>query len=261
MIYKFTIGLVAMLALAVPMVTAIAPAQALPEAEILKKLQDVPIFTINDNKGTFLQQSTGTAPNNQTFTRVFVSFKDAQSFLQVFKNKYPQQGKLAQIIVAPLSEIYKLKLEAKKKGRNINFVFIPAEKQIKYALGIEKKSYQSNVPYAVPLFMVMSKQKDRYTAIQLNNVTPLFFEKEQAQQLIEQVKKQDPKLAANAKIEVSSLQSIVESFRKANNPGQQQIVIVPSRESIESIRKLQGTQPKPGNTPAASPPASTPPKK
>jgi hypothetical protein len=128
-------------------------------------------------------------------------------------------------------------------------VFFPTEQQLKNAQ-ILKKPYQGNALYPVPLFMIAIEQNGKYSTVQENNLTPLFFSKNQAQQWLDRVKKKDAKLVAKAQIKVNYLHVVMTDFKTKNYAGQQQLVFVPSVESIESARKLQAAQIK---TPAAKP--------
>jgi hypothetical protein len=241
-------------------VVAIAPppAQALPEAQIVEKLQKVPVFTITNDKGNFLQQSVKAGEKTKLITPVFMELKDAASFLKTLKKNQPQQSKVAQITVVPLSEVYKLQVEAQKKADNVNFVFFPTEQQLKNAQ-LLKKPYQANAFYPVPVFMIAIKQQDKYVTVQENNLTPLFLGKQQAQQWLDRVRKKDPKLVAKAEIKVNYLHNVLQDFQGKNYAAQQQLVLVPSAESVDSIRKLQAAQTK--SKTATTPATTTAPKK
>jgi hypothetical protein len=252
--YKSALNFLAIAGMSIPSLISIAPpAQALPEAQVLQKLQEIPVFTITNGKGGIYKENVGTGAKAKVFTRVFIGMKDAQTFLQSFRKSKVKDAKLAQITPIPLSAIYKLQIEKKD---NISFVFFPTEPQLKNALAILKKQYQPNAVYPVPLFMVAIKQKDQYVTIQRNKLTPLFFEKEDAQRWLETVKKQDPKLVANAEIKVNYLQNILEDLHGRTYPGQEQLVLVTSRENQDIVRKIQASQNK-----TAQPPGSTAPKK
>jgi nickel transport protein len=231
---------------------SLPPAQALPPDQVVAKLQEVPVFAITNNSGGILRERTANAGKTNYFTRVFISFKDAQKFVDRLKNTAPTQAKNARITAVPLSQIYQMQVDAKKKAENINFVFVPNEQQVKTALGIMKKPFQPNnaTGYRVPLFFVAIKEKDKYLTPQLNNLTPFFFEQEQAQQWLERVKKKDPKLVAKAEIKVNDLQGFIEDLHSRNYPEQKQVVLVRSRESEEIVRKIQSAQPKPGVSPS-----------
>jgi Tic22-like family len=223
------------------------PAQALPEAQIVEKLQKVPVFTITNGTGNFLQQGVTAAGTTRMITPVFMELKDAAAFLKKLKKDQPQQSKVAQITIVPMSEIYKLQMEAQKKADKVSFVFFPTEQQLKNAQ-LLKQPYQANAFYPVPLFMIAIKQQDKYVTIQENNLTPLFLAKQQAQQWLDRVRKKDPKLAEKAEIKVNYLHVVLADFQGKNYDAQKQLVLVPSTESIESIRKLQAAQTKPSVT-------------
>jgi hypothetical protein len=221
-----------------------APAVALPEAQLVEKLRGVPVFAITNDKGVFLQEGAGKDAKSGFFTRVFMSKADADRFYGTFKKSRPKEAKIAKVTAINLSSIYQLYVDAQAKNKNVGFVFIPVESQVKGALKLMNKPYKGNLTdYGVPLFFVTINQKGKIFTLQRNNLTPLFFEQSQAQEWLNAVKKKDPKLAAQATIKVNSLQSTIETLRKTESPEQKQIVLIPSRESIEIIRKIQSTQP------------------
>jgi hypothetical protein len=249
--YKSSIGLIAALGMSATLAAVVtAPVQALPEAQIVEKLQNVPVFTITNRTGNFLQQTLDKAPKASIVTPVYMDLKDAKIALKTLKKVSPQNGKVAQISPVPLSIIYKLQLEASKKPDSTNFVFVPTQQQVRNAQKLLKKTYQFKTVPPVPLFMIAIKQQNQYATIQENNLTPLFFSSQQAQKWLDRVKKKDPKLAATAEIKVNALQNILTDFKDKNYPEQQQFVLVPSTESVEAARKLQATQPNANATPA-----------
>jgi hypothetical protein len=245
---------IAMMGMSLPLAIAPTLVHALPEAQIVTKLQKTPVFTITNQTGNFLQQGTGTGANSRLSTPVFMELKDAVDFLKKVKKEQPQNSKVAQITIVPLSEVYKLQVEAKKKSANMNFVFVPAMQQLKNALAIENKTYKQNTPYLVPLFVIAIGQNKQFVTIQRNNVTSLFFDKKEAQQSLDLFKKTDPKLSAQAKIKVYYLQNVLDDFAGRDYPGQDQLALVPSPESRESVRKLQAAQAKSTQTPTTGTP-------
>jgi Tic22-like family len=242
---------IAVLGMSLPLAIVPLPAQALPEEQIITKLQKIPVFAITNQTGNFLQQKSGAAGGNSLATPIFMELKDAVAFLKKLKQDQPQSIKVAQITVVPLSEIYKLQIEAKKKAANMNFVFVPTEQQLKNAAAVQKKTFQNNAPAMVPLFVIAIEQKDQVVTIQVNKLTSLFLDQKEAQRSLDLFKKNDPKLSAQAKIKVYYLQRVLDDFTERNYPGQDQLVLVPSPESRESVRKLQAAQTK---TPATGAP-------
>jgi hypothetical protein len=245
---------IAILGLGLPLAIFPTPAQALPEAQIVAKLQKIPVFTITNKTGNFYQRSAGTAGKNQLITPVFMELKDAVSFLKKIQKDQPQANKVAQVTIVPLSEVYKIQLKAKQQSANMSFVFVPTEQQLKGALTILNKPYQKNTGYPVPLFVIAIPQKDRYAAIQIDSMTSLFFDKQEAERSLSLFKQKEPKLAAKAKLIVNFLPTLLEDFAGRNYPGQEQLVLIPSPESRESVRKLQAAQSKPSAKPTGGTP-------
>jgi hypothetical protein len=245
---------IAILGLSLPLAMSQTPAQALPEAQIVAKLQKIPVFTITNQTGNFYQRSAGIPGKNQLITPVFMELKDAVVFLKKIEKEQPQANKVAQVTIVPLSEIYKIQVQAKQQSANMSFVFVPTEQQLKSALTILKKPYQKNTGYPVPLFVIAIQQKDRYATIQIDNMTSLFFDKNEAEQSLNMFKQKEPKLAAKAELRVNFLPTLLEDFAGRNYPGQEQLVLIPSPESRESVRKLQAAQSKPSAKPTGGAP-------
>lgn len=244
---KILANLLAVVGMNLPLaIVMMHPAQALPEAQILEKLRVIPTFTVMmsspDGKKGLLQQTQGKGADAKSFTRVFVDLKDAQAFLSSFVKQQPQLSKSVQVIPIPLSDIYKMQLEAKQKSQNVSFVYIPTEPQIREALSILKEPYKKSAAYPVPLFVVAIKEKTQNIAIQRNDMTQLFFDKQQAQEWLNLAKRKNPQLAAKAEITVETLDNMLDSLTKLQDPGQQQLVFVPSRENAEIVRKIQASQ-------------------
>ena len=255
---KILANLLGVIAINLPLaIVMMQPAQALPEAQILEKLRVIPTFAIMmntpDGKKGLLQQTQGKGADTKSFTRVFVDLKDAQSFLASFVKQQPQLSKSVQVIPIPLSDIYKMQMEAKQKSQNVSFIYIPTQPQIKEALTILKEPYKTNAAYPVPLFVVAIKEKTQNIAIQRNDMTQLFFDKQQADEWLNLAKRKNPQLAAKAEITVETLDNMLESLTKIQDPGQQQLVFVPSRENAEIVRKIQASQAAPQATPQAAP--------
>ena len=224
---KTLANLLAVVGMNLPLaIVMMQPAQALPEAQILEKLRVVPTFTVMmsspDGKKGLLQQTQGKGADAKSFTRVFVDLKDAQAFLASFVKQQPQLSKSVQVIPIPLSDIYKMQLEAKQKSQNVSFVYIPTEPQIREALSILKEPYKKNAAYPVPLFVVAIKEKTQNIANQRNDMTQLFFDKQQAQEWLNLAKRKNPQLAAKAEITVETLDNMLDSLTKLQDPGQQQ---------------------------------------
>lgn len=243
-------------------------ALALPEPQILEKLEFVPVFTIADAQGLPLVTS-GTKQGQTTPISVgliFISQRDAQSFInRELKANNPQLASTARVIPLSLGKIYQLSQANKDKPNELQFDYIPAPQQVESAKTLLKQAGQKAPEFnGVPLFYAKVGNENGVLTFQQGQkeVIPFFFNKEELQAEVERFKQQQPTVTLPIKIEVVNLEGVLEALRTKNDPFLSQMMLVPSWESLDFVRSLQpagaGNQNKP---PAASPtqPAPRPP--
>ncbi len=235
-------------------------ALALPEPQILEKLEFVPVFTIADAQGLPLVTS-GTKQGQTTPISVgliFISQRDAQSFInKELKANNPQLASTARVIPLSLGKIYQLSQANKDKPNELQFDYIPAPQQVESAKTLLKQAGQKAPEFnGVPLFYAKVGNENGVLTFQQGQkeVIPFFFNKEELQAEVERFKQQQPTVTLPIKIEVVNLEGVLEALRTKNDPFLSQMMLVPSRESLDFVRSLQpagaGNQNKP---PAASP--------
>jgi hypothetical protein len=154
-----------------------SPAQAIPESEVIAKLQNIPVYVITDDKGTIVEariSSKGKNPSPQVSTGVFFSEKDARTFVE--KNLKLQQPALAKVVkVTPVSlgEIYRRQQANKSKPEELNYVYVPTAQQSTSALAILNRSGQKLTQInGSPVFIATIKSKagkDEYLTFQRDN--------------------------------------------------------------------------------------------
>lgn len=215
-------------------------ALALPEAQVLEKLQAVPVYTVVDDKGTPI---TVSVPNQENKTvnvaGFFISNKDAQDFIeQRVKKSNPELGNKARVAVLTIADVYKLEQENRNKPDMI-FKFVPMQQQVQSAQAILTQSGQQGQNFfGTPLFFATGGSERGFLTMEGNGkqVIPMFFEKEQLQQMVDRYKQQQPNQASTVKIEVVPLEGIIENLKTKNDNVLNSIVLWPSRESVEFIR-------------------------
>ncbi len=96
---KSLLGFLATLSITVTtgVIPSTPPAQALPQNEVVSKLQDIPVFTITNGSGGILREEAKSKGKSTYFTRVFISFKDAQAFSKNSKRISPTKVKLPEL--------------------------------------------------------------------------------------------------------------------------------------------------------------------
>ena len=249
-------------------------ALALTPDQVVQKLQSVPVFTVTDAQGSPLVASVPTGQNqNQTaaVAGVFISQRDAQAFVERLKKEKPDLGRTVQVVPVSLAEVYKLDQENRNKPNGLDFAFIPVQQQVQSAQAIVSQTRQSGQQaqqfQGTPLFVARGGQEQGYLTIQENGkqVIPFFFDKEQLQGMIDRFKQQQPNLASTVKMQVVPLEGVIQTLQSSNDDKLNNIVLVPSQESIQFLRSLppapgQGAtqQPSPQGTPQQRLPQSAP---
>lgn len=219
-------------------------ALALPEAQIMEKLQPVPVFTVTDPQGAPLVATIPDGQNKaQPVAGVFISQKDAQAFVERLKREKPDVARNVQVVPVSLAQIYKLKQENRNKPDGLNFAFIPTQQQMQSAQTIMTQSGQQGQQFqGTPLFVARGGQDNGYLTIQEGGkqIIPFFFDKEQLQAMVDRFKQQKPDLASTVKVEAVPLEGVMYTLQTSNNQELNNIVIVPSQEALSFLRSAQG---------------------
>jgi len=222
-------------------------ALALSNTEIDEKLRSVPVFTITDATGALLITSVPKKgegqSGNDSVAGIFISQQDAQAFLDQQKTTNPQLAASVRVLAVSLGEIYQLSQANKGKPEEVQFSFVPAPQQVQSAKTLlQQTGQQVNEFNGVPLFLARGGPENGYLTIQRNQqeVIPLFFNKEELQEMVERFKQEQPNLSATIKIEVVNLENVLEGLRTENDPFFEQIILVPSRESRDFVRQSSG---------------------
>lgn len=238
-----------------PAMTGIMSALALPEQQVLEKLRPVPVFTITDAQGAPLIASvSGNGDQQSSVAGVFISQKDAQAFIDKLKAKNPQLGASVRVLPVSLGEVYKMSQASKGKPQQVQFAYVPTTQQVESAKTVLQQTGQKTNEFnGVPLFLARGGTDQGYLTIQQGQeqAVPLFFNKEDLQALLERLKQQQPNVASSVKIEVVALEGVLDALQKENDPFLTKLVLIPSRESLEYIRSVQGQS---GRNPASPKP-------
>ncbi|HCQ19934.1 MAG TPA: hypothetical protein DIU28_00245 [Anabaena sp. UBA12330] len=224
-------------------------ALALPQEQVIKTLQEVPVFTLTNPKGEFVVISRKDQSKTISQIGFFISKKDAQFFLEDrIKKENPQLASTIQITPVSLADYYKLVVEnKKKKDSDIFFILVPTKQQVDRAKSILTSSGKPVQQFnGVPLFVLKFKQENSYLTIPngKDRSIPFYFEKEGAVALLEAFKKAQPKEAAKTEIQVLDLYGVIETLNSSNDSSTNKILLYPSQESIEFLRSIVPNPPK-----------------
>lgn len=215
---------------------ASSSAIALPEEEVLKKLDPVPVFTIADEQGAPLVAS---GDDEAKVAGVFISQEDANEFVNQLKTKNPELADKVKVVPVSLGEVYKLAEAAQTEENSLNFAYVPQEEAVTSAKTIGEANQQ---PYqgGVPLFVAKGGEDKGYLTIEKNSqqVIPFFFDKQQLEQMVAKFKEQKPDVAESVDIEVVPLEGVIETLETSEDEMLEKIVLVPTEESIQFLQNV-----------------------
>ncbi len=228
-------------------------ALALPQEQIVKKLGPVPVFTITDSKGAPLvasvpsrQNQQGAPANRQTqvsVAGVFISQRDAQAFVEKLKKENPELAKTVRVVPVSLGEVYKLDQANQDKPTSLDVAYVPSQQQVNAALDLLRQSGQKNANQfnGTPLFVARAGKDKGYLTIKQadQQVIPFFFNKDELQSMLDRFKKQQPNMASTVQIQVVNLEGVLQTLKTRDDKQLNQIVLVPSQESIQFVRSIQ----------------------
>lgn len=247
-----------------PAVTGTMRSLALPEAQVVEKLRPVPVFTVTDDKGTPLIITVSEGDKKTDVASFFISQQDALKFVEQVKTKNPELAGKVRVQPVSLAEVYQ-KHEAQKSQQDpLEFAYFPGQQQVDTAMALLRQQGQEVPQFnGVPMFIATGGPEKGYLTLQQGNqqVIPIFFNKEDLQNMVNRFQQQQPELANQVQIKVVDLEGVIETLKTKNDPQLNQIVLIPPRESIEFLRSLpQGAGSQNAPQPAAPQPADGQPK-
>ncbi len=242
-----TLGLVGSTLLATVMST-IAPVIALSEEQIKDKLDNIPVWLITNPQGLPLSRPLPQQNGNKvggSVTGVYMSQQEAQAFIRQLRNVKDKDPKISQIVKSlqatpvPLGVIFQQVQKSKNQPNRLLFAFKPIDREVKGAMDLLKKSGQEVKQFtSLPTFIVRFAPDKSYVPIKLGaneqEVVPVFFSIQDAQNLLNQVRTKHPK----ADIQVVDVDGILSTLQEKNDPWLNRVVFFPNPEARQYIQKL-----------------------
>jgi len=229
-----------------PSLLRITRAIALPESEVIKRLETVPVFTVTNEKGSPVLISDPKQKAGPQVATFFVSQKEAQGLLNQIKTKNAALGKTARVVPTSLGKAFELARQNRDK-KDVAFQFVPTQQQISAAEALlRKKDPKFKQFNDVPLFYAVDTKTNGLLSITSkqdnSKIIPLYFNQQDLQGLVDQLQKQKPQLAATTQIQVTSLSRVIASMLQENTPEINQVTLVPSPEARAFLSSLQQSQ-------------------
>lgn len=221
---------------------------ALSAEQIKQKLDAVPVYLIINDQGLPLTRSIPAEQNGGkalTMSGVYMNQQEAEAViteLQSAKNKNPEIAELAktlQVGVVPLGTIYQHLKQSQNQSEPVILALHPVRQEVTAAKDLLRQSGEKVDQFpGVPIFVVRLAADKGYVTVKSNEgnqeLIPMFFSKQDAQGLLNQVK---PKFST-AEIQVIDIDSLVATLEQKNDLWLQQVVIVPPPESRKFLETL-----------------------
>lgn len=232
------------------MVIGSSRAQALPDSQIIEKLQRIPVFTITNQQGAPLVASPPQGERGAPVAGVFISQQDAQAFLNRLGANNPDLVRGVQVVPISLGDVYKMSRQGGNPQDRLEFAYIPTQQQVDAAKQLLTQRGNANAAnfQGVPLFIAKGGRDNGYLTIQQGDeqIIPVFFEKQGLQNLIDRFRQQQPNEAVNVTIEVINLEGMIQTLQQSNDQQLNKLVLIPSREALESIQSYLQNQARAG---------------
>jgi len=224
--------------MALPTVPA---AIALTEEEVIEKLQPVPMYAIVNAQGVPLPASHN--QTQETLIPMFVSQETAERKLAELRTASPEIADQVQVRPVSLAEVYKLQVQNADRPEAPSFAYIPTDEQVQSALTILRQRGEEVESFpGVPMFVARGGEEQGLLTIERDGqqIVPIFFEKEQVDNIVERFREQAPDLVSTVNIDVVPLQDLIATLRDSEDQELDRLVIVPTRASLQMLRERAG---------------------
>lgn len=221
------------------------PAWALNEEQIVEKLREVPVFTITDGDGAPLVASITNGDDTVTESFFFISHLDAEAFIERLKTEQPDLAQTVRVTPYSLAQVYLIGQEISQTEEDVqetpdSLRLIPTQDEVQEAMSILQTNGEEVQEFpGVPVFLPKIGT-DGYLSIQEGDRQwiPMFFERDQIENALEQFKLEQPDLAESVSIEVTVLEGVIQTMKDSDDPELEKILLVPPQETIDFLQSL-----------------------
>jgi uncharacterized protein YfcZ (UPF0381/DUF406 family) len=225
--------------------SAIMPAWALNEEQIVEKLREVLVFTVTNGDGAPLVASITNGDDTVTESFFFISHTDAEAFIERLKTEQPDLAQNIRVTPYSLAQVYLIGQEIAQANGEAqeapdSLRLIPTQAEVQEAIAILQTNGESVQEFpGVPIFLPKIGT-DGYLSIQEGEQQwiPMFFDRDQIENALAQFKQEQPELAESVSIEVTVLEGVIQTMKDSDDPELEKLLLVPSQETIDFLQSL-----------------------
>ncbi|MBD2152539.1 hypothetical protein H6F44_20805 [Pseudanabaena sp. FACHB-1277] len=213
------------------------------EAQVLEKLNSIPVFIIADATGKPLFGKNDT--NSPQVLFFFLNPDDATAYLNWIKNTNPELSENARIIARSLTEAYQT-IKKNQDRKDITFQITPSKSSLDSAREIlpSQGKFANKLPN-IPVFFATGNTNGTNGLLTLTidgkQTVPYFFDLKDLQSLLNKAMQAQPNVSNSTKIQVTSLYYVLDLMVDAKNgkpnPETERFEFVPSRSAFEYIKQ------------------------
>lgn len=215
-----------------------APVSPETRGAVAERLNIVPVFTIVTADGSPILANVEQEGRTLQVASFWLDKAQADQAIQNVRTSNPDVGASAQVIPVPLGDAFEVAEEQMSQRDDIVFQVVPRNSDMQTALQVARQSGQPDLSQfpGVPLFYGISDQG--YLTIESDGVevVPFFFAQQDLDRVLQQGAQIDPNITSATRIQVTTLDLVVDSMLEDQQSDLNKIIFVPSRESIQFIQ-------------------------
>ncbi len=231
-----TVGLAGVALLGAPVMSS-QGAWALSEAEIVEKLEEIPVFVIVDEEGRSLTANVTTEADTEVSVPVvFIHGFDAETFLSSAQAEEAAFADGAQIALLSLGSLYE---EASEQlEANTSLVYVATPQEIAAASSIAQLG-ENETFSGVPLFAAVNLENGQYL-LYADDTLPVFFSLGDLQAQVGPYLEANPGIQDTIGVEVLTLEGLLQGMESDDPELDQLLELVRFIPSSTTINYLQG---------------------
>ncbi len=224
----------------------VAPAMALSEEEIARKLNNVPVFTLfNAQLKKFAVASLSLDGKTVALVPSYVDRTDAERLLQEQRQSNSSLAKEVEVRTIPMSLVYLESRSTKRQATDPAFQVVPDEQEVQAAVAVRKQAGEevkswSGIPlfYAPNLGITLADENGND-----KQILPMYFSRADLESYLAEAKKETRDLQKIAiPINVTTLDQVLQTMSESDDPAMSQVEFIPPKASLEYVIRSQRSQ-------------------
>lgn len=228
------------------LVVDLAPAMALTDEEIARKLNNVPVFTLfNAELNKFAVASLSLDGKTVSLVPSYVDRTDAERLLQEQRQSNASLAAAVEVRTIPMSLVYLESRSTKRQATDPAFQVVPDEEEVQAAVAVRQQAGEevtswSGIPlfYAPNLGITLADENGNNQPI-----LPMYFSRADLENYVAEAKKETQELQqTDIPIRVTTLDRVLQTLSESDDPAMNQVEFIPPKASLEYVIRNQRSQ-------------------